>query len=109
MRIIFGTTTAILASLLLSGCLARTAIDVVTAPVKVAGKAVDLATTSESEADEKRGRDLRKREERLGKLERDYRRHSERCENGDAQACDRARAEYAEIQAILPTLPAERR
>ena len=57
-------------SCLLSGCLGTVA-DVVTAPVKVAGKAVDLATTSQSEADEKRGREIRRREERLGKLERE--------------------------------------
>lgn len=65
-----GISFALLAAsaLLLPGCIARTALDVATAPVKVAGKAVDLATTSQSEADEKRGRELRKREERLGKL-----------------------------------------
>src|SRR5688572_24932929 len=46
----------------LSGCVASTLANVVTAPVKVASSAVDLATTSQSEADEKRGRELRKRE-----------------------------------------------
>ena len=35
-------------------------------------KAVDLATTSQSEADEKRGREMRQREERLGKLQREF-------------------------------------
>ena len=64
---------------LLSGCLGTVA-DVVTAPVKVASKGVDLATTSQSEADEKRGRELRKREERLGKLERDYEKQLDECE-----------------------------
>ena len=44
---------------LLSGCLAKTALDVATAPVKVASKAADMATTSQSEADEKRGRAAR--------------------------------------------------
>jgi hypothetical protein len=35
----------------LSGCIARTVVGVVTAPVRVAGKAVDLTTTSQSEAE----------------------------------------------------------
>ena len=99
---------ACLASLTLSGCLARAAADVVTAPIKVGSKAVDLATTSQSEADEKRGREIRKREERLGKLERRYQRQSEDCEDGDRGACEDARETYDEIQEILPTLPVER-
>ena len=52
-----------LAALLLSGCLARTALDVVTLPVKVASKGIDLATTSQSEADQKRGKEIRQRED----------------------------------------------
>jgi len=63
-----------LAGLLLSGCVvktvAETAVDVVTLPVKVASAGVDAATTSQSEADEKRGRKLREQEERLGKARR---------------------------------------
>jgi hypothetical protein len=55
----------------LGGCLAKTALDVVTLPVKVASKTVDVLTTSQSEADEKRGRAMRKHEECLGKEERD--------------------------------------
>lgn len=58
---------------LLGGCLAQAAADIVTAPVRIASSAVDLATTSQSEADEKRGREIREREERLGKLDRRYR------------------------------------
>ena len=57
----------------LSGCVvtaARTAVDIVTLPVKVVAKGVDLATTSQSEADEKRGRALRKAEEAAGKKQR---------------------------------------
>jgi hypothetical protein len=54
----------------LGGCLAKTAIDVVTLPVKAASKTVDLLTTSQSEADEKRGKAMRKHEECLGKEER---------------------------------------
>ncbi|MEL7187994.1 MAG: hypothetical protein AAGK17_00460 [Pseudomonadota bacterium] len=95
------------ASLALSGCLARTAANIVTAPVRVASKAVDVATTSQSEADENRGREIRKREEKLGKLEREYRKQSEKCQDGDREACGEAREIYAEIQEVLPTIPAE--
>jgi hypothetical protein len=67
----------------LSGCIvgtvAETAIDVVTLPVKVASAGVDAATTSQSEADEKRGRELRKEEERRG---REARAAAERCRKG---------------------------
>ena len=71
-----------------AGCLSTVA-SVVTAPVRVAGKAVDLATTSQSEADRTRGRRLREHEERLGRLSRDRDRWAERCRRGDARACDR--------------------
>ena len=60
----------ILAALMLSGCIARTAAAVVTAPVKVVGQAADWATTSQDEADRNRGREIREQEERLG---REYR------------------------------------
>lgn len=95
------------ASLVLSGCIVRTAANVVTAPVRVGAKAVDLATTSQSEADEARGREIRKREERLGKFEREYRDKRQQCDEGDRSACREAEAIYAEIQEILRTLPAE--
>ncbi len=57
----------------LAGCvtsIAKTAVDVVTLPVKVVSKGVDVATTSQSEADQKRGRELRKAEEQAGKQAR---------------------------------------
>lgn len=95
-------------SIMLSGCLVRTAANVVTAPVRVASKAVDVATTSQSEADEARGREIRRREERLGKLERDYQEQSEDCEDGDRSACRDAQETYDEIQELLPTVPVER-
>ena len=61
--------------LLLSGCVvgtvAKTAVDVVTLPVKVVSAGVDAATTSQSEADEKRGRELRKAEEQAGREARE--------------------------------------
>jgi hypothetical protein len=51
----------------LSGCIARTAVAVVTLPVKVVSAGVDAVTTSQSEADRKRGRAIREEEERLGR------------------------------------------
>ena len=66
---------------LVSGCttIASTAVDVVTLPVKVVSKGVDAATTSQSEADEKRGREIRKQEEERGRLARQM---LERCQKG---------------------------
>lgn len=98
---------ALLAALTLQGCLAKTALDIATLPVRAGSKAVDLATTSQSEADENRGREIRRREEQLGKLERRYRDQREECEEGDERACEKARETYAEIQRILPTVPYE--
>ena len=55
----------------LNGCVVGTvagaAVDIVTLPVKVASAGVDAVTTSQSEADEKRGRELRKAEARCRK------------------------------------------
>jgi hypothetical protein len=51
----------------LGGCVARTAMQVVSLPVKVASAGVDAAITTQAEADEKRGRQIREREECLGK------------------------------------------
>ena len=57
-------------ALILPGCVAQTAMSVVTLPVKVASAAVDAATTSQAEADQKRGREIRRHEECIGKEER---------------------------------------
>ena len=95
------------ASLVLPGCIAETLVDVATLPVRAGAKAVDLATTSQSEADENRGRELRRREEQLGKLERAYAKQRAKCDEGSEEACAQARASYDEIQKILPTIPAE--
>lgn len=91
---------------ILPGCIVKTAADVVTAPVRVAGGAVDMATTSQSERDEKRGREIRQREEELAKLERRYNKQLAACHNGSSAACDDARATYAEMEQIVSTLPA---
>ncbi|MGH6705702.1 MAG: hypothetical protein ACREB1_02725 [Sphingomicrobium sp.] len=68
----------------LSGCVsvAKTAVDVATLPVKAVSKGVDLATTSQSEADEKRGRELRKAEEEAGKHDRLW---AEQCRRAQAR------------------------
>src|SRR6187397_2837282 len=95
------------AALTLQGCLAKTAVSAVTLPVKIASSGVDLATTSQSEADQKRGREIRQREERLGKLQRDYEKHIKHCGEGDRNACDQARETYAEMQVLMPSLPVE--
>ena len=79
----------ILSALLLTGCLARTAASIVTLPVKAASAGVDAVTTSQSEADQRRGREIREEEERLGRL---------------ARRCDRNpnREECAELQQQAP-------
>jgi len=68
---------------LLGGCVvgtvARTAVDVATLPVKVVSAGVDAATTSQKEADEKRGREMRKLDEERGKQ---YRLAQQRCRKG---------------------------
>ena len=81
---------------LLHGCvvgtIAETAVDVASVPVKVVSAGVDAATTSQSEADEKRGRELREADERDGRLAREL---AERCRRGrplptdDCQAVQR--------------------
>lgn len=96
-------------ALLLPGCIAKTAVDVVTLPVKVASKGVDLATTSQSEADQKRGREIRQREEKLGKLQRDYDKAQGKCLEGDQRACRKQVEIRGQMAAIMPTVPYEPR
>lgn len=76
-------------AVLLSGCVSLVK-DVVTAPVKIVSKTADVLTTSQSESDEKRGRDLRKREEALGKLSRQRDKARSKCEDGNEEACSKA-------------------
>jgi hypothetical protein len=72
--------------LALSGCytVAKTAVDVVTLPVKAVGAGVDAVTTSQSEADEKRGRAMRKAEEAYGKALREWEKD---CARRDGRDC----------------------
>jgi hypothetical protein len=107
MRTYLRLTIVAGAALALQGCLAKTALNVATAPVRVASKGVDLATTSQSEADQNRGREIRRREEKLGKLERDYEQQNKLCIKGDERSCEAARTTYDQIQVLLPTVPVE--
>ena len=79
----------LLAGLSLSGCVVGTvagaAVDVVTLPVKVASAGVDAVTTSQSERDEKRGREMRRQDEERG---RQWRLAYERCRKGKALPTD---------------------
>ena len=87
MRNVFLTLTLAVLPLL-SGCvgtIAKTAVDIVTLPVKVASAGVDAATTSQKEADEKRGREARKQDEERG---RQIRLAQERCRKGQPLPTD---------------------
>ncbi len=74
---------AILLPMVLSGCVvgtvAKTAVDVATLPVKAVSAGVDAATTSQSEADANRGRELRRQDEERGRLAREM---QQRCAKG---------------------------
>ncbi len=73
----------LLPALMLSGCaistLASTAAEIVTLPVKAVSAGVDAVTTTQREADENRGRELRKQEEERG---RQLRLTDQRCRKG---------------------------
>jgi len=86
--------SAALLPLLTGGCLAKTAFDVVTLPVKAAGQAVDWGTTSQSEADRNYGRKMRKAEAREGaerkQWEKECREHERERERGrEREECER--------------------
>jgi hypothetical protein len=78
---------------LLSGCVvetvAKTAVDVVTLPVKAVSAGVDAATTSQKEADEKRGKEARKADEERGKQ---IRLAEQRCRKGQPLPTDNCAA-----------------
>ena len=84
-RLAFALTLPLLLGACVVGTVARTAVDVVTLPVKAVSAGVDAETTSQSEADEKRGRELRKAEEARG---REARKLEERCRKGEARPED---------------------
>ncbi len=106
MRIV-APMLALGSALLLPGCIAKTALDVVTAPVKVVSKAADMATTSQSEADEKRGREIREREEDLGKRDRKREKLVGKCAEGGREACRDLADVEEEMRALRPAIPGE--
>ena len=71
------------------GTVAKTAVDVITLPVKAVSAGVDAATTSQKEADEKRGRELRRQDGERGKL---IRLAQERCRKGTPLPTDNCAA-----------------
>jgi hypothetical protein len=77
-----------LVTLATGGCVAKTAWDVATLPVKATGKVIDWTTTSQSEADRNYGRKMRKAEAKEG---RERRKAAEQCRN---HPDDRAACEY---------------
>ena len=77
------------AALALSGCAAKAAIDTAVGaaklPVKIASAGVDAVVTTQAEADQKRGRQIRRQEECVGKEDRQARKQGrepnyEKCE-----------------------------
>ena len=75
--------------LMLPGCIAKTALDVATMPVRAGAQAADWATTSQDEADRNYGRRMRKQEAREGrerkKAEEQRRRE---CRRAGYEDCD---------------------
>ncbi len=91
---------ALLAAPLLAGCVSAVKT-VVTAPVKAVGQVADWSTTSQDEADRNRGREMRKREEQMGKLSRQRDKAAEKCRDGQADQCQRAEALEHELEALM--------
>ena len=81
MRILIAAALA----LPLGGCVANTALDIVTLPVKAASAAVDAATTSQAEADRKRGRKIREKVECIG---REARKAEKQRREADFSGCE---------------------
>ena len=97
----------LVSALALTGCVASTLVDVATAPVRAAGQVADWATTSQDEMDRERGREIRRREERLGELQREYQDAQEDCLDGNDRRCREAVEIRAEMDALIPTIPLE--
>nr|WP_221227530.1 hypothetical protein [Stakelama sediminis] len=78
---------------LTGACVAKTAWNVATLPVKAAGKAVDWTTTSQDEADRNYSRKMRKEEAKEG---RERRKHDKECKKhpDSCQPYDGYRAGY---------------
>ena len=70
-------------TLLTGGCIAKTAFDVVTLPVKATTQVVDWTTTSQSESDRNYGKRMREAEAREG---RERKEHDKACRR-DPNSC----------------------
>ncbi len=95
-----GIITALLTAPLLTGCFSAVKT-VVTAPVKAVGQVADWTTTSQDESDRNRGREMRQREEQLGKLSRQRDKAAAKCRDGNAEQCQRAEVLEHEIEAEM--------
>ena len=75
--------------LMLPGCIARTAVDVVTLPVRAGAQAADWATTSQNEADRNYGRKMRKQEAREAREQKKAEEQRRRdCRRAGYRDCD---------------------
>lgn len=74
---------------MLPGCIAKTALDVATMPVRAGAQAADWATTSQDEADRNYGRRMREQEAREGRDRKkaDEQRRRE-CRRAGYEDCD---------------------
>lgn len=89
MRIPLLVSLSLATSACVVATVAETAVDIAAVPVKVVAAGVDAATTSQAEADERRGRELRKADEERG---RQLRLLEERCRKGRPLPTDDCRA-----------------
>lgn len=67
MRRLLIALPALVLPLLAGGCIAKTAWNVATAPVKAGAQVADWTTTSQDEADRNYGRKMREKEAREGR------------------------------------------
>lgn len=90
--IVVAAVAAVLlgAPVLLGGCLATAAYDVVTLPVRVVGSGIDAVTTSRSEADRNRGRRERKAEEKQRKADDKQAKADDKRRRAEAKAARQA-------------------
>lgn len=107
MKLLLMPMVAIGCSIGLSGCVAKTMLDVVTAPVKIVSRTVDLATVSQSERDERRGREIRQREAKLATLDRDWAIANAECEGGNRTSCNVRDDLATEMDELMPSIPVE--
>ena len=75
--------------LALPGCIAKTALDIATMPVRAGAQAADWATTSQDEADRNYGRKMREQEARDGKARKKADKERRRqCRDAGYDNCD---------------------